>query len=84
VIELKDAERLGGEALASGKTIEDILLMWREHGLSILHSMQCLAHITGMPLGKAKETVHCSSAWSDLRPEHDRVHDESEKISDRN
>jgi hypothetical protein len=82
MIELEDAERLGRDALATGSTIEDVLLMWRAHGLSILQCMQCLAHVSGLPLGKAKEMVHCSSAWSDLRAEHDRVHDELEKISE--
>jgi hypothetical protein len=81
VIQTEDAERLGRESLASDHTIEEVLVIWRERGLSIVHSIQCLAHVTGMSLGEAKKTVHCSHAWSDMRPEHDRLHDELEKIA---
>jgi hypothetical protein len=36
-----------------------------------------------MSLGESKQVVHCSRAWSDLRPQYDELHDELEKIVDR-
>jgi hypothetical protein len=83
VIQIEDAERLGRESLASGQTMEQILAIWRGLDLSILHSIQCLAHVTGMSLRESKQVVHCSRTWSDLRPQHDHLHDELEKIADR-
>jgi hypothetical protein len=78
MILIEDAERLGRESLASGQTIEQLLTTWRGLDLSILHSIQCLAHVTGMSLLESKKAVHCSRAWSDLRPQNDRFHEELE------
>ena len=80
MIDTDEAEAIGLELLGAGHPTEEILAAWRERGLSILCSIQCLSHITGMTLGEAKEIVHGSVAWSDLRPEHDRLHDELEKL----
>ena len=82
MIDTNNAEAIGRDLLAGGRTTEDVLAAWRESGLSILHSIQCLSHITGMSLGEAKTAVHLSGAWSDLRQEHDRFHDQLVKTID--
>lgn len=82
MISTESAETLGRELLASGHTTDEVLLAWRERGLSILHSIQCFSHITGVSLGEAKSAVHYSDAWSDVRQEHDRFHHELKKLSE--
>lgn len=79
-MEPEDAEEAGVQALASGAPIEDALRIWRSRGLSVLRSIQCLSHATGMSLTAAKGVVHNSGTWRDLRDEHDRVHDIVEDI----
>jgi hypothetical protein len=80
MLDCESAERLGREWLNSGRKVEDILVMWRERGLSILRSIQALSHVTETSFGHAKATVHNSNAWSDMRGEYDRMHEELESV----
>jgi hypothetical protein len=80
-MDTEQAETIGRELLATGHPADEIFAAWREGGLSILHSIQAWSHISGMSLRESKGIVHCSPAWSDLRIEHDRLHDELEKFS---
>jgi hypothetical protein len=75
------AESAGRAWLEAGQTVEDVLARWRADGLSILDSIRSLSHIADLSLGDAKQVVHRSQAWSDLRTAHDRVHKELERIA---
>ena len=78
-----EAESIGRAMLAGGRRAEDVLESWRENGLSILHSIQCLVHITAMTLSQAKEVVHTSETWSDMRPAFDDFHARLEAVVDK-
>ncbi len=83
MIEPTEAEAIGRAMLMDGREIEEVLASWRERDLSILHSIQCLSHIAGMTLGEAKEVVHMSKAWSDSRPQNEKLHEQLEAFAKR-
>jgi len=64
-----------------GGTTEEILELYRQNGLSILESMQLFKQLTNITLAEAKQVVHFSSTWSDLRAEHDRFHATVEDVA---
>lgn len=64
------------QLLESGASIEEVLAELRRKGLSKVESIAVLARVSGMALGRAKNVVHHSQAWRDLREDHERF-DES-------
>jgi len=62
------------ELHARGASTEEILRYYRDSGVSILHSIQMLRKLTNVSLAEAKQVVHLSQTWADLREEHDRFH----------
>lgn len=62
------------ELRACGSSVEEILRYYRSSGLSILESMQLITQLMQLSLPEAKQLVHFSETWADLRPAHDRFH----------
>jgi hypothetical protein len=62
-------------------TTEEILDLYRRNGLSILESMQFFKQLTNITLAEAKQAVHFSETWSDVRAEHDRFHAAIEDVA---
>jgi hypothetical protein len=65
---------------ARGAPSEEILAYLRSNGASILESMRILKNVLGLSLAEAKQIVHFSETWSDMRDEHDRIHDVLEDV----
>ena len=67
------------EMHARGATTEEILRFYRDSGVSVPHSVQMLRKLTNVSLAEAKQIVHFSQTWADLREAHDRFHDTLER-----
>ncbi|MFT4251046.1 MAG: hypothetical protein QM608_00995, partial [Caulobacter sp.] len=55
---------------------EAALAFLRAEGLSVIQSIAVLVDRDGLTLAQAKQTVHLSAAWADLRDRHDAFHDQ--------
>lgn len=65
----------GQQLRAQGATSEDIVLFLRAQGCSKVESIAAIARILEVALGRAKEIVHTSKTWEDIRERDDRFHD---------
>ena len=65
---LADARKLHGE------DIEATLLTLKENGFSQIDCIRGVVDLTGASLADAKQLVHFSKAWSDVRGESDAFH----------
>ncbi len=82
MMNLDEAVDEGRKMLRDNGSIDDVLSLWRTNGLTILHSIQALRHLTDRSLTNAKEVVHNSQTWSDLREANDRFHNELERLAE--
>jgi len=64
------------EMVSHGEPMEHVLAQLREAGLSKGQSIRVLVEAAGYRLGKAKELVHLSDVWSDMRARDDQLHNE--------
>ena len=60
-----------------GRSVEEILVSLRDEGASAMESIKAMRELLGISLGEAKDLVHHSHAWSDLRGLHEAVHDKA-------
>jgi hypothetical protein len=67
------------QKLAEGKITDDALAELRASGASIIECIFAVRSFRGCDLAAAKQVVHFSSAWADMREQHDRFHDELEE-----
>ncbi|WP_410596618.1 hypothetical protein [Amycolatopsis sp. lyj-23] len=70
-------ERLVAEArtaLAAGSGLDEVLARLRRDGFSPVDSIRAVRVLTGASLAEAKETVHVSPAWADVREPTDEFH----------
>jgi hypothetical protein len=85
---LRDFTKDFRRKLADGKTTDDALAELRASGASIMECIRAVRQFRRCDLAEAKKIVHFSSAWADMREQHDRFHDELERavqeISDEN
>lgn len=64
------------EALAaSGLSQTEVIARMRKAGIRIGVSIELMARFYNMPHHKAKEMVHFSDAWSDMRANNDELHE---------
>jgi ribosomal protein L7/L12 len=63
-----------------GISQDDILTQLRASGHSIIASIKALRDGTGMSLAAAKQAVHFSRAWADLRENNEALHEAIEEI----
>ena len=73
----KDLRRM----LADGKTLDDSLRELRASGASIMDCIFAVEKIHRRGLADAKQTVHFSPAWADMRAAHDKFHQELEDLA---
>jgi hypothetical protein len=60
---------------AAGEKIEELVEFLRSAGCSKIDSIAVIAVGCGMGLAKAKEAVHFSPAWTDVRASDDKFHE---------
>ena len=70
----KDLRRL----LAEGKTFDEALAALRANGVSKLHCVVAVKNFRHCELSEAKQLVHFSSAWADVRERDESFHAELE------
>jgi hypothetical protein len=70
----KDLRRL----LAEGKTLDEALAALRARGLSIMQCINAVRIFRKCDLTEAKQIVHFSPAWKDVREGNERFHQELE------
>jgi hypothetical protein len=54
---------------------EALLCYLRSHGCSVIDSIKVLMMYQHVSLAEAKEQVHLSVTWADMRKSHDQIHD---------
>jgi len=59
---------------AQGKDHEEIMHFLRAEGCSKVTSIAIIARVLEVGLGQAKEIVHASQTWADVRERDDRFH----------
>jgi ribosomal protein L7/L12 len=59
---------------AQGASDEDIISFLRSEGCSKVESIVVIAKLLAVGLDRAKEIVHTSKAWEDVRKQDDRFH----------
>jgi hypothetical protein len=74
----KDLRRL----LAEGKTLDGALKALRAKGLSIMECIIAVRKFRQCALAEAKEVVHMSPAWDDVRKLNEQFHQELETALD--
>ena len=68
------------DMLAQNMNTEEILSYLRKNGCSKTKSMAILAKTKDIDLGKAKELVHFSQTWRDMRDGDEKLHEAIEKL----
>jgi ribosomal protein L7/L12 len=69
--------------LEAGRTSEDVLKFLREAGCHKIDSIKILRRVLNISLGEAKQMVHFSSVWSDVRERDDAFHSSLEELNRR-
>lgn len=64
--------------LGRGADLEEVLEALREKCPSIIQSMKVVRDVLGLPMNEAKDLVHHSRAWGDMRDEHSELHEQAE------
>jgi hypothetical protein len=62
--------------LEEGIDHEGLIAFLREQGCSKIDSIVALSAALRLDLGRAKELVHCSEAWRDMRESDNQLHEE--------
>jgi ribosomal protein L7/L12 len=57
-----------------GRDLDSVLRALRDKGANVIDSIRVMRELKGWPLAQAKDIVHSSAAWSDLRDFHDELH----------
>lgn len=60
--------------LAEGHEMQEVLRFVPANGCTIVESIKATMQLTGVSLGNAKQLVHTSEDWNDLRASHDAFH----------
>lgn len=61
-------------SIASGANWEGTLVVLRRLGASPILCIKIVHDVRGISLGEAKEFVHFSEAWADVRATHEALH----------
>ncbi len=69
--------------LGRGDDIQEVLEALREKSPSIIQSMKVVREVLGVPMNMAKDLVHNSRAWSDMRDIHSELHAQAEAVENR-
>ena len=62
------------DMLSEGQDLEEILSFLRRNKLSQIDSIKVLMNLKEMTLAEAKQTVHTSKTWEDMRENSERLH----------
>jgi hypothetical protein len=69
---------LAREMLSLDAPIEEVLERLREESPSIIQSIKVVRDVLDLPLGQAKDLVHFSRTWSDMRDPISELHEQAE------
>lgn len=61
-----------------GAEVGEVLEALREQSPSIIDSMKVVHDVFGLPMNEAKDLVHNSRTWSDMRDRHSALHEQAE------
>lgn len=61
-----------------GADLEEVLEALRARSPSIIQSMKVVRDVLELSMSEAKDLVHHSRAWSDMRDEHSELHEQAE------
>ncbi len=70
-----EASRRAGDLLIELHLWDTVLERLREERFSQVQSIKATVERLGVPLAEAKELVHLSAAWADVRSENDSFHE---------
>ena len=70
--------------LAEGADMEAVLEALREKSPSVIQAVKVIRETLEVSLAEAKDLVHHSRAWSDMRDELSELHDRAEEASPEN
>lgn len=74
--EVLDRER---PLYSEGKSMDSVLMDLRADEFSVIDCIKAVRELQPCSLAEAKQIVHFSEAWSDLRDAHDALHLELEQ-----
>lgn len=63
------------QLFAQGQSTEEVLIFLRSKECSKVESIVIISKIFGIDLQAGKEMVHNSNTWSDLREQHEKLHE---------
>lgn len=63
------------ELFHSGADVEQVIAFLRASGLSQVWSAKVLVEVARMPLDDAKDAIHLSPTWADVRSAAEALHD---------
>ncbi|MGN9814477.1 hypothetical protein ACTMUQ_03900 [Streptomyces sp. SD11] len=61
-------------ALRDGKSLDEVLTDLRSQGFGVIDSIKAVRRLRSCSLAEAKQIVHFSEAWKDMRETHDAFH----------
>lgn len=81
-LDIAELTRQAEEQVFAGATTEEVLLLLRTSGCTVIDSIKIMSEVTGISRYSAKKLVHQSATWSDLRAAHDQFHSTVEHVAD--
>jgi hypothetical protein len=70
----EEAVELARTLRSQGSSVEDVLSRLRGAGATIIESIKVVRQVEHVRLGDAKEIVHVSDTWADVREANDELH----------
>lgn len=81
-VDIAELARQAEEQVTSGASADDLLSFLRASGCNVIETIKIVSAVTGISRHSAKQLVHRSAAWSDLKPAYDRFHETVERVAD--
>ncbi len=72
---MNELDRKCEAILKEGGSIDSVLSLLRQNGYSRVKSIKAIMRLTNSSLAEAKNLVHLSPTWRDVREETERFHD---------
>lgn len=79
--DLAAAIRICNKLKDEGKSEDELLSFLREEGYDKIDCIKALNEVTGMGLKRAKEIVHKSPVWRDVRVRDEKFHEDLIKVA---
>lgn len=63
-----------------GNDLQEVVIRLRGNACSMIDCILIISELTGWSKHEAKDYVHKSRAWQDMREVHDRFHDQIQQV----